>query len=177
MAKLITDRHIQIYQTMISQSREDLGRTATIYLEPTKTECAWCLLDPIHDVSAGIAASGYTWSDHEDYTSYNQTICPECGGIGYTTVENTQTVKGSKKDLSYNQSEDKDVGKFRPGTIRFSCDLNDVLVDSTDINGDTYFDRAIKVVLDGEVYQIVNTTKGGLRDLYTCRVILERTNK
>ena len=175
---LITDRHVQIYQNVISDVRDSLGRVATIYLEPTSVECTWCILDPINNKSSGVNDPGVDWTTHTDYVSpYNDRVCPECNGAGYTKTDNTVTVKGTKKDLSYNDKDESQVGYFRPGTIRFACDLYDVLVDSEDPEGDTWFDRGIKVVYDGETYNIINTTKGGLRDLYTLRVILERTNK
>jgi len=174
---IITDRHIEIYQTTISDVRVSLGRWATIYLEPTLVECTWCVLDPSNDSSSGVNEPGIDWIDHPDYVDpYNIKICPECGGEGYVKTDNTKLVRGTKKDLSYNNREDSQVGFFRPGTIRFSCDLNDVLVDINDAKGDTWFHLGIKVDLDGETYNIINITKTGLRDLYTCRAILERTN-
>ena len=45
---LVTDRHVLIYQTVITDLRQSLGRIATIYLEPTKVLCAYCILDPVH---------------------------------------------------------------------------------------------------------------------------------
>lgn len=172
---IITDRHVTIYQTTITAVRDALGRTATIYLKPTTVDCVWCIWDPVYKKSSGKPASGYTWSTHPNYK--NDKVCPNCDGKGVTQTENTETVKGTKKDLSYNDRADLPMGNFKPGTLRFSCDLNDVLVDSDDVDGDTHFHRAIKVVLDGESYEVVNVSKSGLRDLYTCRVILERTNK
>ena len=174
---IVTDRHVEIYQTVITDLRQSLGRNATIYLEPTKTDCAWCILDTVSKRSSGVAAPGYDWTTHANYVSpYNDKICPNCNGTGYVSTDNTVIVKGTKKDLTYSDKEDSEAGVFRPGTIRFACDLYDCLVDSTDVEGDTYFDRAIKVEFDGETYNVVNVSRSGLRDLYTCRVILERTN-
>jgi len=175
---IITDRHVSIYQTTISAVRDALGRNATIYLAPTQVECVYCILDPVRNVSSGITASGYDWTTHDDYVSpYNDKVCPECQGIGYTETANTVTVQGTSKNLDYNDTDDKNIGVFKPGDIRFSCDLADALVDSSDVNGETYFDRARSVTFDGVNYKVVNTSKSGLRDLYTLRVIMERTNK
>ena len=174
---IITDRHIHIYQDTITDVRNSLGRIATIYLAPTNVDCAWCILDPVSNRSSGVPEPDVRWEDHPNYsTTYNIKICPECNGKGYVQTDNTETVNGTKKDLSYNDNNESSVGFFRPGTIRFSCDLDKVLVTPGDRNGQTYFDIAIKVVLDGETYKVLNTSKSGLRDLYTCRVIMERTN-
>lgn len=175
---LVTDAHVAIYQNQIKQVRHDLGRTATIYLRPTQTECEWCILDRVNNRSTGVQAPNKDWEEHTDYVSpKNDRICPECSGKGYTEVENTVTALGTKKDLSYNDREDLVAGVFKPGTIRLSFILEDVLVDTSDLEGDTWLDRSIKVNFDGEDYEVVNLVKSGLRDLYTCRVILERTNK
>ena len=175
---IVTDRHVEIYQTVITDLRQSLGRNALVYLEPSRTLCAWCILDSVSKKSSGVEAPGYDWVDHTDYKSpYNKKVCPNCNGAGYTTVDNVVTVKGTKKDLSYNRREDSEVGVFKPGTIRFACDLDDALITAGDREGDTYFDRAIKVTYDGDTYEVVNTSRSGLRDLYTCRVILERVNK
>ena len=175
---IITDEHVNIYKTTITQVREALGRVATIYLPPTVVDCPWCIYDPVNKKSSGVAASGYVWSTHPDYVSpLNDKLCPNCAGEGEIETEVTYTTLATKKDLSYNDRNDNTAGQFKPGTIRLSCDLSNVLVDTADLEGDTYFDRAIKVTYDGVTFNVVNVTKGGLRDLYTCRVILERTNK
>jgi len=175
---IITDRHVEIYQTIVSDLRESLGRVATIYLQPTQTDCAWCIYDPIHKRSSGLEASGYVWSTHPDYVSpLNDKVCPNCGGKGFTYTDNTVTVKGTKKELNYSDEEVINIGVFKPGTIRFACDLDDVLVTEGDRDGETYFDRAILVIYEGVRYKVMNISKSGLRDLYTCRVILERTNE
>ena len=176
---IVTDRHVDIYQQYISQVREDIGRIATIYLEPTLTDCTWCILDPTSNRSSGVRESGKVWSDHPNYKDpYNTKVCPECDGVGYTSSDNIKTVKGTAKDLSYSDRDDTSgVGYFRPGTIRFSCDLDDVLQTVGDRESQTWFDLAIKVVFDGITYNVINTSKSGLRDLYSCRAILERTNK
>jgi len=175
---IITDQHVLIYQQSITDVRQSIGRVAYIYLEPIKVDCTYCILDKVHGRSSGVSEYGMDWTTHPDYDPvYNIKVCPNCNGKGYTQSDVIKTVKGTKKDLSYNNRVDLNAGMFRPGTIRFSCDLADVLIDLGNVEGNTWFDRAIYVILDGEKYEIVNTTKSGLRDLYTCRVILERTNK
>lgn len=175
---IITDNHVRIYQETITAVRQALGRTATIYLEPTDVDCTYCVYDPIAKKSSGIAETGMDWTTHPDYVAgRNDIVCPECNGEGTVETQVTKTVLATKKDISTNDRIDSSAGTFLPATVRLSCDLNDVLVDPTDVNGETWFHRAVKVVYDGESYEVVNPTKSGLRDLYTCRVILERTNK
>lgn len=137
-----------------------------------------CKYDPVAKKSSGIAESGKDWTTHPDYTAgINDVVCPNCNGEGTVETQITKTALATKKDISTNDRVDNKAGIFMPATIRLSCDLNDVLVDTADKEGDTWFHRAQKVEYDGEFYEVVNPTKSGLRDLYTCRVILERTNK
>lgn len=175
---LITAQHIKTYQDTITQVRKDLGRPVTIYLPPTEADCAWCILDTINDTSTGIAESGMVWSTHPDYVSpRNNVVCPNCDGEGYVVSgTNIYIASGTKSTLRINDREDTNFGQFKPGTIRVSCDLDSVAI-SGNREGETYFDQAIKVEYDGLEYQVINVDKSGLGELYTCRAILERTNK
>lgn len=178
MAKLVTQAHINTYQTTITQVRKDLGRAILIHLKPTEIDCPWCILDPINDKSSGLEESGMDWTTHADYVSpRNNIICPNCSGEGWVVSgTNTVLVSGTKKSLNFNDREDINAGQFKPGTIRVSTDLDGVAVSGVR-TGETYFDQAIKVDYDGLEYEVVNVEKSGLGELYTCRVILERTNK
>lgn len=174
----VTERHINIYKTAITALRQSIGRIAKIYLEPTTEDCDWCIYDPVSKTSTGMPQTGFVWDTHPNYTSgINDVICPNCSGKGTIDTQTVKEVMATRKDLDYNDSDDAKGIKFKPGTLRLSCDLYDVLVDTSDPTGDTWFQRATKVEYDGDTYEVVNYSKSGLRDLYTFRVILERTNK
>ena len=178
MAKLVTDAHIRTYQTTITQVRKDLGRELTIHMAPDQYDCEWCVLDTINNKSSGIEESGKVWSTHPDYVyPRNNIVCPNCGGDGYiVSGTNTVTISGTKKSLDFNDRDDNIAGQFKPGTIRFSCDLDAVAI-SGNREGETYFDEALHVTFEGLTYEVLNVEKSGLKELYTCRAILERTNK
>ena len=96
---LITDKHIEIYQTTITDVRRSLGRWATIYLEPTKSDCLWCILDPVNGKSSGVAEPDKDWETHPNYISpYNIKVCPECNESNY--IEDNREKKESDSKYS-----------------------------------------------------------------------------
>jgi len=125
-----------------------------------RTKCNVCVFDPINDTS----------SDPD---------CQTCGGTGYLNNRGTIQIGAIMSKISPGASSEwgmSTAGRYDIGDVVLSCKLADVLVDSTNLQGDTFFDRAFKVTVQGEIYEVkYNPMKLGLAgDMYTCVVVLTK---
>jgi hypothetical protein len=155
MAKLlINNRQVKLIQRTTDNVRESLGREVQVY------------------VGSGILAPGETWDPvNQEYVDpmadlvYDDTI--------YTIDK--ATVRWVDKGGVY---EFLPGGRVRPGDVLVKCKLEDVLMSGTDVNNDTVFHHARKVIVDGVVCKVaIPPIKGGLRDLYNVLVWLKRVDQ
>lgn len=145
----IKDRHINVYKSNVDELRTALGRTIYIYHREKNT--------------------GITWDE-----AGNEPVDP--ADIPDAWVETEYKVE--KALIRYARPDSWMVtaaGKYDPGDVVLTCKLEDVLVDKSNLNGKTLFSGATRVSVDGEDYEVHSpAVKGGLRDLYNCRVVLKK---
>lgn len=151
MGKYVTDRIVKIYQDIITDVRKDLGKTIYIYYQTgtatTSDSSGW---DPINEEPVNPSAT----------TTYAESI---------KTINNV-TVRWGLTDEWIRLPG----GALEPKQCRLSMKLADVLIDSSNLDGDTYFHNCRKVVVDGIDCQVKSIiAKTGLRDRFNCRVIVE----
>ena len=149
MARFVDSRLVKTFQTTLRDLRKDLGRTITIWYKTGDPTVPTGTLDPVN-------------LEPVDPTN---PLVP------------TKTVKTIKYVIIHYGPEDNPFvytpgGRLEQGEVRLSMKLRDVLVDQSDVNGDTYFESAIKVIIDGNDFEVKGKPiKTGLRDLYSCVVI------
>lgn len=68
------------------------------------------------------------------------------------------------------------AGRLDIGDVLIGCKIKDVLVDPSDTSGDTYFDRAHKVMVQNEPYRVKhNPIRSGIAgSIYTVLVVLTK---
>jgi hypothetical protein len=144
--KYVKDHHVKLFQTITSQVRRDLGRTIYIYVvnsDPTVT-----------------TEDGYDPINKEQVNPSD-------------TLERDETVYTiTDVSIKYGPESEQFIltpgGRLEDGEVRVKMDLSKVLVDPSDVNGDTLFDSARIIVVDGRDYVLKGKPiKGGLRDLYS----------
>jgi hypothetical protein len=113
-------------------------------------------------VGSGVEVAG------EDYDPINrEPIDPNAPTTYDDTifiVENA-TVHWADKGKEY---EFLSGGRVRPGDVLIRTKLEDVLMSGTDVNNETIFHHARKIIVDGQtVKPAVPPRKTGIRDLYT----------
>lgn len=171
--QLVGKKIIKIYQKNISQLRKDLGRSITVHMSPTRTLCNNCNYDSQRGESTGV------YNGTGAFSFSMGTHCPVCDNKGKLEVAdirtiNNVTVKWIDTTSINNQNYEFKIGQGEPGWVRLSVDLSLVLIDKTNLNGDTIFNTCEKVVVDNEDCNVKNVVKKGLKTLYTCRVYLRK---
>ena len=69
-------------------------------------------------------------------------------------------------------------GRIAPGDVFIKCKLEDVLMSGSDVNNDTIFHHARKIIVDGQTVKVAETPrKTGLRDLYSVEVWCKRVDR
>lgn len=173
MGQLVNNKVVKLYQNKISQLRKDLGRSISVYGTPTKSNCTNCYYDNQRKESTGV----YNGTGASPFSAGAR--CPVCSGKGKIETANITTVNnvtiqwmgsGGNDNLFFEEK----IGVFQPGWVRISVNLKDVLTDKSNVNGSTIFDNCDKVVIDSEDCIVKQVIKKGLRDLFTCRVLLRR---
>ena len=151
MPKLVGDRLVKTFQLYMGQLRKDVGRSIIIWYktgDPTSTG-AW---DPVNEETVSS-------DDTKDDTKTVHTI-------------NNVSVRYGPEPERFISSPG---GRLDVDQIRLRCNLEDIIIDGSNINSDTYFDNAIKVIVDGRDYRpITNVIRSGLRDLFTATVICQK---
>ena len=152
--KLVNNRHVKLFQTLTDGVRESLGRTVDVY------------------VGSGTAVAGEDWDpvneeplDPNTDITYDDTIF---------TVEKA-IVRWTGSDAEY---EFLPGGRVAPGDVFIKCKIEDVLMSGSDVNNDTIFHHARKVVVDGVTCKVAETPRNtGLRDLYSVEVWCKRVDE
>jgi hypothetical protein len=146
VGNFIDDAMVQTFQDTITKVREDLGRTIQIYYKTGEPTVVNGTYDPINKESVG----------YSDSLTYSETVY---------TVKNVIIHWGPEP----NPYMDTPGGRLDVGQCRLSVNLKKVLVDQSDVNGDTYFDNCRQVIVDGKTCKPIGpVVKTGLRDLFTC---------
>ena len=146
---LVTNRHIKLYQKLTDNVRVSLGREGGIQVY----------------VGSGTAVAGEEWDpvneenlDPNADTVYDDTIY---------TVEKA-IVRWTGEDAEY---QFLPGGRVAPGDVFIKCKIDDVLMSGSNVNNDTIFHHARKMIVDGVVCKVAETPrKTGLRDLYNVEV-------
>ncbi len=144
---LVRNRHVKLYQKLTDNVRESLGRQVLVY------------------VGSGAQVAGGDWDpvnqeplDPNAPFVYDDTIF---------TVEKA-IVRWVGENAEY---EFLPGGRVPAGDVFIKCKLEDVLMSGSDINNDTIFHYARKIVVDGVTCKVAETPrKTGLRDLYSVEV-------
>lgn len=138
--KFVNTRTVKNFQRSISDLIDSLGREITVVIDYPIVTGDW---DPVNleniDANAVLTYSG---------TSYV---------IDKAIVE-------WQDPLSF---EYLPAGRIAPGDVRIRCRVADVLMSGDDINGDTIFEYARYMIVDGKtVKPFGKPSKSGLRDLF-----------
>lgn len=175
---IVSEATKRFYRETMTQVRKDIGRSVDIYVRPSfedldaEIDCPDCTYDFIlkksFNPTAGIDANG---------------DCNTCHGTGKTlgggvaipdtiyTIDYCSIVWGPLSDSSFRKVP---VGRLEENEARLSVDLDRILVNPLDPNGDTYFDLAYKVVIDNYDYEVKNVVRIGLGTKHSCRVLLRK---
>ena len=148
--KLISNRQIKTYQNTLDGLGRSLGRSISIYVGSGIPTNNW---DPVNNEPL----------DPEEPITYDWTVY---------TIDNVLIRWVNKDEFIFEPG-----GRIETGDCKIKCKLADVLASGTDVNNDTLFHLASKVIVDGETCKVSKPPKKtGLRDLYMVEVTLERIN-
>jgi len=145
--KLINNRHVKLYQKLTDNVRESLGREVKVY------------------VGSGIAPSALDWDPvNEEPLNPNSEMVYD--DTIYTVEKAVVRWVGENAEYEFLSG-----GRVAPGDVYIKCKLEDVLMSGSNINNDTIFHHARKIVVDGVTCKVAETPrKTGLRDLYNVEV-------
>ncbi len=146
-------------QKINDELRFDLGRQIIVHELATAIDCVWCLFSTAHGRSFYQPAAGKVWSTHPNYVT--DRICPNCSGKGSIESDNTTTIdKVIIDEIKELELVEGVFGKIDKGRKRLTGQLSDI---KGDINfNDNILLKAIKIVIDGLNYRIVNVKPVGL---------------
>lgn len=152
----ITDAVNSAYKDSLKNLFSDMGVTITIYANPTPNPAIdW---DEEADTPLDFAANPdkSTWYTYTEYT-----------------VRNTVAIYPSNEMVMFS------AGAFSPQDVILYCKLKDVLVDTSNQDGNTYFDLDGLSYVSVDGYQYIKkgvTKKMGLRgtDKDICEILLTR---
>lgn len=137
------------YDTRVRDSIDKWGRPTLIVWGST-ANCSSCAYDPITKEATNSA-------------------CDTCNGTYFFQIENNKTIKAAFKSFVGNmQFADYALHKFGyvpKSDARLTFLLEDVLLNLDSATGDTYFDKSIRIVVDGKNYEVENLQRTGLEDL------------
>lgn len=144
---LINKRHVKLYQKLSDNVRDSLGREVLVY------------------VGSGAQVAGGTWDpvnmeplDPSEELVYDDTI--------YTVEKAIVRWVGENAEYEFLPG-----GRVAPGDVFIKCKLEDVLMSGSNVNNETIFHHARKIVVDGVTCKVAETPrKTGLRDLYNVEV-------
>jgi len=119
------------------------------------------------------AGGSRAWTNHPDYKT--PLICPECGGLGYTSYSTTVIVPNV---FVYDIKEDSKLnlkpGFKMTGSKILLGKLLPVLSDSTNVNSKTIFETAFKFKVQGNYYKLLYLKRIGLKDIYIYEAFIIR---
>ncbi len=114
------------------------------------------------------------WTIHPNYNG-GLLVCPECNGHGYTNLFTTIALDDVIVQDRDEEIIDRVSGGILYGGIKIlQGKLNDVLSNISDINSDSIFEKASKIIVRGEDYQLQSLNRLGLKDLYIYEATLSR---
>jgi hypothetical protein len=149
--KLLSNRQIKNFQKTSDNIRHTFGRQIEVYIGSGTDVAGSSGWDPVNQ----------EFLDPNAPMVYSDTI--------YTIEKAIVRWVGENADYEFLSG-----GRIAPGDVFVKCKLEDVLMSGTDINNDTIFHHARKVVIDGQVCKVAKTPrKTGLRDLYSVEVWLK----
>jgi hypothetical protein len=146
--KRISNRIINTFQEVMDSVITDLGRTITIYVRNGHNpDIPW---DTVRDEPLDTSTS----PDQDDWYIYD-----------VYSIQKASIIWDIQRSSFYS------IGRFDPQGCEVTCLLSDVLIDKTDINGETLFDTMEYCMIDGnKMVKDSVVAKSGLRDLYLCTV-------
>jgi len=176
MGSFIKTRHDTIFQKHLTTLMSDIGRSVSVYLDSgSPPECSWCYYDSKTGRSSGRPKAGKVWSTHANYKT--SLTCPECNGVGKLNTMYVQTVNNVIiQDVSGEQIERGKSSYFKNGTKRIIGHLEDILTvsgTSPDWDSETIFQRANKLVIDGQDVRLVSLNRIGLKTRYLFDALVE----
>jgi hypothetical protein len=152
--KLVNNRHVKLFQTLTDSVRESLGRPIDVYVGSGTAVAGGSGWDPVNEEPL----------DPNEPLVYDDTIFSIEKAIVRWVGENAEY-------------EFLSGGRVAPGDVFLKCRLEDVLLSGTDMNNDTIFHHARKVIIDGQTCKVAETPrKTGLRDLYSVEVWCKRVD-
>ena len=147
-------------QKVNDELRIDLGRQVIVHEKATLIDCVWCLYSTHHGRSFYQPAQGKVWADHPNYAGTDR-ICPNCSGKGSIETDNTTTIAKVIIDEVQELELIEGVwGKTEKGRKRLTGKLSDIKGESN--FNDNILLKAIKLVIDGLNYRVINVKPVGL---------------
>lgn len=145
--KLVSNRQVKLFQNLTDQVRESLGREVKVFVG-----------SGIPGVLGGFDPVNGEPLDPNEPMTYDDDVYIIEKAIVRWTGENAEY-------------EFLSGGRVAPGDVFIKCRLEDVLLSGVDINNETVFDHARKIIVDGRTVKVAQTPrKTGLRDLYSLEV-------
>lgn len=175
---LVKNSHNVLFKTLTDNLRSDIGRSIIIETRSTTIDCPWCDFDQATGRSSGIPSAGKDWSTHPNYVNSGSGLrCPNCSGKGVINLATQTTINNvlifdEQRGIQFIHGK---LGIIPEGTKRLIGKLADTLLDTSDINGKTYFHNATKIIVDGDDYRVKSIKKFGLKDLYLFDVTIQRS--
>jgi len=147
-------------QKINDELRLDLGRPVIVHERATIVDCVWCLFSTSHGRSYYQEAAGKDWTTHPNYKGTLK-LCPNCFGKGSIETDTTTTIAKVIIDVVQELELIEGVwGKIDRGKKRLTGQLSDI---KGDVNfNDNILFKAIKLVIDGLDYRILNVKPIGL---------------
>lgn len=149
-------RVVPIYQENIDALINQLGKTITLYFEPTKTDCPNCIFDS----TTGRSSGRYKEGGPIPFT--NGTTCPYCKGVGFISSNSTRDIKGL---IKWNPKE------FNRYSVNINintntCRVKTFLSNVADINKAIYavIQSDTSSILEQKVYLVRQPIPTGLQE-------------
>lgn len=102
--------------------------------------------------------------------------CSTCDGIGYVKEYTTKIVKGILNQFmnrtGFLDYVNTPINIVPEGESRITCILDDVLVRKGQYESATYFDFCDYVKIYGKYYDVKDTARTGIRDLFIIQTLL-----
>ncbi len=162
-------------QKVNNELRLDLGRQVIVHEKATLTDCPWCLYSPHHGRSFYQEAAGKVWSTHPNYAGTDR-ICPNCSGKGSIETDIITTIdKVILDEIQELELIEGVWGKTEKGKKRLTGQLSDI---KGEVNfNDNILLKAIKLVIDGLNYRVINVKPIGLLTDFIFEAEVERMDR
>ena len=161
-------------QKVNNELRLDLGRQVIVHQSGTLIDCPWCLYSQAHGRSFYQPTVGKVWSTHPNYVT--DRICPNCSGKGSIETDIITTIdKVILDEIQELELIEGVWGKTEKGKKRLTGQLSDI---KGEVNfNDNILLKAIKLVIDGLNYRVINVKPVGLLTDFIFEAEVERMDR